>query len=236
MSPEEFASPAAMAPTRTHSPYWRARLDSRWRACLREVIELSLAYHAAAGEPGGSGDRAAQPEAQTLLNRAVAARRELADVEDALGRLTAGNFGACEQCGTQIPAGLLADNPETRYCAHCDILPGCTEPARMHASRAGSRVALRLSRTDRGATAARTRAMKAGEARSVELTDTTRHMFSEAESPQPAPHREPLGVGRSQAPDVGVLHRHRCCIARGPQVLVPPQAVRRCGGLSRKPE
>jgi RNA polymerase-binding transcription factor DksA len=136
MPREEAVSPAAMAPTGTNSPYWRARLESRWRACLREVTELSLAYHTATGEPGGSDDGAAQVEAQTLLNRAVAARRELADVEDALGRLAAGNFGACEQCGAQIPAGLLDDTPETRYCAHCDILPGGTEPARMHASRA----------------------------------------------------------------------------------------------------
>ena len=136
MPQEEFASPAATAPTGTRSPYWRALLESRWRACLREVTELSLAYHAAAGEPGGSGDRAAQLDAQTLLNRAVAARRELADVEDALSRLAAGNFGACEQCGAQIPAGLLASAPETRYCTHCDIPPSGTEPAPAHASRA----------------------------------------------------------------------------------------------------
>jgi RNA polymerase-binding transcription factor len=134
MPQEESASPAAVASAGTRSPYLRALLESRWRACLREVTELSLAYHATAGEPGGSGDRAAQLEAQTLLNRAVAARRELADVEDALGRLAAGNFGACEQCGAQIPAGLLANTPETRYCAHCDIPPGGTEPARTHAS------------------------------------------------------------------------------------------------------
>lgn len=135
MPREESASPAAIAPTGTRNPYWRALLESRWRACLQEVTELSLAYHAATGEPDRSGDRAAHLEAQTLLNHAVAARRELADVEDALGRLAAGNFGTCEQCGAQIPAVLLADTPETRYCAHCDIPPSGTEPARMHGSR-----------------------------------------------------------------------------------------------------
>jgi RNA polymerase-binding transcription factor DksA len=136
MPQEESASPAAITPTGTRSPYWRALLECRWRACLREVTELSLAYHAAAGEPGGSGGWAAQLQAQTLLNRAVAARRELADVEDALGRLAAGNFGACEQCGAQILAGLLAVTPETRYCAHCAIPPSGTEPAPAHASQA----------------------------------------------------------------------------------------------------
>ena len=136
MPQEESASPAAVAPAGTRRPYWRALLEFRWRACLREVTELSLAYHAAAGEPGGSGDRAAQLEAQTLLNRAVAARRELADVEEALARLAAGSFGACEQCGAQIPAGLLENIPEARYCADCDIPRGGTEPTRTHASRA----------------------------------------------------------------------------------------------------
>jgi hypothetical protein len=94
-----------MAPAGARSPYWRALLESRWRACLREVTELSLACHAAAGEPGGSGDRAAQLEAQTLLNRAVAARRELADVEDALGRLAAGNFGPASNAGRRSRPG-----------------------------------------------------------------------------------------------------------------------------------
>ena len=118
MPREELASPPAIAPAGTRRPYWRALLESRWRARLREVTELSLAYHTAASEPAGSDDRAAQ----TLLNRAIAARRELANVEEALGRLAAGNFGACEQCGAQIPAGLLTSTPEIRYCAHCDRL------------------------------------------------------------------------------------------------------------------
>ena len=63
-----------------------------------------------------------------MLRRTVAARWKLADVEEALDRLVAGNFGSCEQCGSQIPAGLLASMPETRYCLRCD-----TKPARVRA-------------------------------------------------------------------------------------------------------
>ena len=55
-----------------------------------------------------------------LLGRAVAARRKLADVEEALGRLAAGRYGRCEQCESAIPAGLLALIPEARYCPRCD--------------------------------------------------------------------------------------------------------------------
>jgi RNA polymerase-binding transcription factor DksA len=105
-------------------PHWRALLEARWQARVREVTELSLAYHvAAAATPGGTGDGAGQPETRSLLGRAVAARRRLADVEDALGRLEARRFGSCEQCGSAIPAGLLATAPETRYCPRCDADP-----------------------------------------------------------------------------------------------------------------
>ena len=88
---------------------------------MREVTELSLAYHvAAAAVCDDIGDGAGQPEVASLLRRVAAARRKLADVEEALGRLAAGTFGSCEQCGSAIPAGLLTAAPETRYCPRCD--------------------------------------------------------------------------------------------------------------------
>jgi len=105
----------------TSGPRWRALLEDRWQAHLQEVTELSLAYHvAAAAVPGGTGDGAGQPEIAALLRQAVEARRRLADVEEALGRLAAGSFGSCEQCGSAIPAGLLIAAPQTRYCPRCD--------------------------------------------------------------------------------------------------------------------
>ncbi len=116
--------------TGTRGPRWRALLEARWQARLREVTELSLAYHVAAAaapdSPGNAG--AAQPEVQVLLRRAVTARRKLADVEEALSRLAAGEFGRCEQCGAQIPDGLLATAPEIRYCARCDGEPSWIHP------------------------------------------------------------------------------------------------------------
>jgi len=105
----------------TPGPRWRALLEGRWQVHVQEVTELSLAYHvAAAAVPDGSGDGTGQPEIAALLRRAVEARRKLADVEEALSRLAAGSFGRCEQCGSAIPAGLLAAAPQTRYCPRCD--------------------------------------------------------------------------------------------------------------------
>jgi RNA polymerase-binding transcription factor DksA len=109
-----------------HGPRWRALLETRWQARLRELTELSLAYHVAiaavpADAGSGAGSRfGAGPEAQVLLRRTVTARRKLADVEEALARLAAGEFGRCEQCGAQIKDGLLAAAPEIRYCPRCD--------------------------------------------------------------------------------------------------------------------
>jgi DnaK suppressor protein len=107
-------------PAGLRGPHWRAVLEARWRELLREVTELSLAYHAAAANvPGGRGDGADGEEVRRLLFRTIAARRKLADVEEALGRLAAGTFGRCEQCRAQIPAGLLAASPDRRYCPRC---------------------------------------------------------------------------------------------------------------------
>ena len=106
-------------------PRWRIILETRWRDRLTEVTELSLAYHGAAAEtPAGAENK----RARRLLRNAVAARRRLADTEDALRRLETGGFGACEQCGAAIPDVLLAAAPEVRYCARCTA--AAARPAR----------------------------------------------------------------------------------------------------------
>jgi RNA polymerase-binding transcription factor DksA len=101
-------------------PYWRALLEARWQARLQRLTELSLAYHDAAAYAGaGPGDHAAAQRLRETLRRTVAARRGLADVEEALARLSADRFGRCEQCRVAIPASRLALTPEMRYCSAC---------------------------------------------------------------------------------------------------------------------
>ena len=119
MSAEQSTSlqqPPAL-PEGRKRPHWRALLETRWRARLEEVTELSLAYHhAAAAAPDRLGG---EPRARRLLGRAVTARRKLADIEEALGRLAAGHYGRCEQCGSPIGSALLVAVPEARYCSRC---------------------------------------------------------------------------------------------------------------------
>jgi RNA polymerase-binding transcription factor DksA len=93
---------------------------------VQEVTELSLAYHEAAA--AAADDRApasgpAERKVRKLLRRTVAARRALADTEEALGRLATGRYGLCESCTGAIPARLLAGAPEARYCPRCRPRP-----------------------------------------------------------------------------------------------------------------
>jgi DnaK suppressor protein len=93
-------------------------LESRWLEELQEVTQLSIAYDDAAHRAAADGDRD-QSEPRRVLREAVAARRRLANIDDALHRVSDGKFGACEQCGSAIDPGRLGQAPETRYCAAC---------------------------------------------------------------------------------------------------------------------
>lgn len=123
----DSADTAAVLPV----SFWRGLLEKRWQARLLQVTELSLAFHEI-GErtsPGAGG--AAGRELLRLQRRAVAARRALADTEEALARLAAGSYGHCEQCAADIPARWLRSRPEARYCPRCSP-PGQTGAAVRH--------------------------------------------------------------------------------------------------------
>jgi RNA polymerase-binding transcription factor DksA len=62
----------------------------------------------------GFGGRRGKRAPDAWLSMAVAARRALSDSEEALARLSAGNYGICEQCGSEIPLAELVAEPEVR--------------------------------------------------------------------------------------------------------------------------
>jgi hypothetical protein len=103
-------------------PVWRALLESRWQQRLGVVTKLSLAYHDIAERlrsGHGTGHRIGARHLRRLMRAVVAARRALCDTEEALARLSAGNYGRCEQCAAAIPATWLGLEPEARYCGRC---------------------------------------------------------------------------------------------------------------------
>jgi RNA polymerase-binding transcription factor DksA len=135
------ANPSGRYPPAGSLPYWRAMLEARWQAQLVQLTELSLEFHEAAaavhgaaagdatlardgatarhsGAPGGDAVRG-QRRLRALGRRTVAARRALADIDEALARVKPGRFGRCEQCADAIPLAILTRTPEARFCPAC---------------------------------------------------------------------------------------------------------------------
>jgi DnaK suppressor protein len=49
----------------------------------------------------------------------AAARKRVAEVDDALGRVDAATYGVCERCGQPIAEERLAARPFARFCITC---------------------------------------------------------------------------------------------------------------------
>jgi DnaK suppressor protein len=67
-------------------------------------------------DPEGATIAFERQQVAALLEQA---RRRLADVETALVRREAGNYGVCESCGRPIAAERLAARPAARTCIAC---------------------------------------------------------------------------------------------------------------------
>lgn len=73
-----------------------------------------------------TGDDEHDPEGATIgFERAQAlalvaqARHDLAEVDAALARVEAGDYGTCEVCGRPIPAERLDARPTATRCVNC---------------------------------------------------------------------------------------------------------------------
>jgi DnaK suppressor protein len=55
-------------------------------------------------------------EREQALGIAEHAKAALLQVEDALRRVEAGEYGRCTRCGQEIPAERLEERPESPYC------------------------------------------------------------------------------------------------------------------------
>jgi DnaK suppressor protein len=98
------------------------RLIAR-RDALRKALAEDLSRLRATSEVVGCGDSI--DAAVDSANDEVCSRlaeiesRELAQIEHALGRLAAGEYGRCQACGGRIPAARLNVLPYTTRCVEC---------------------------------------------------------------------------------------------------------------------
>ena len=100
----------------------RARADveaqiSALAADQRGLIDASRSSNAD-DEHDPEGATIAFERAQVIALLAAAERRR-ADLDDALARYAAGDYGTCEVCGRSIPADRLAVFPAARTCVSC---------------------------------------------------------------------------------------------------------------------
>src|SRR3954453_8207690 len=83
-------------------------------ADLRGLFEASRASNADdEHDPEGSTIAYERAQLTAVLD---AARRRLADLDDALDRLAAGTYGRCERCGHPVPPARLEARPSARTC------------------------------------------------------------------------------------------------------------------------
>ena len=109
-----------MSRTRNALEADRARTTERIDVLVREFDRIVDAT------AGANTDDEHDPEGATIaFERAQvsalidAARRQLAELDEALARLTTGGYGRCERCGGPIPAARLEARPGARHCVPC---------------------------------------------------------------------------------------------------------------------
>ncbi len=103
------------------------RLADERAAALAQIEALTREFDGVvAASRASNADDEHDPEGATIAfeRQQVAAlldqaRRRLADVEAALARRDAGDYGTCEACGRPIAAERLAARPAARTCISC---------------------------------------------------------------------------------------------------------------------
>ena len=102
-------------------------LETERRAAVAQIDALAREFdEVVAASRASNADDEHDPECATIdfeRQQVVAlleqARVRLADVEAALARRDAGDYGICEHCGRPIAAERLAARPAARTCIDC---------------------------------------------------------------------------------------------------------------------
>ena len=87
----------------------------------RRIQEITAEVRHSDGPlPPDFSEQATERENEEVLDAlGEAGRRELSQINRALARIEAGEYGICNGCGEPIPPGRLAVMPTSEYCVHC---------------------------------------------------------------------------------------------------------------------
>lgn len=107
----------------------RKREREKFRSLLLQIrkdITREIQQDVHEGREGEAGDGRdtydiASDERDREINLLLSdrERKKLAQVDDALARLDAGEYGECEECGGEIAQGRLEAMPFSRLCVTC---------------------------------------------------------------------------------------------------------------------
>ncbi len=99
----------------------RQQLLQRRDALNRRIQKITdEVRHSDGPLPSDFSEQATERENEEVLDAlGEAGRRELSQINRALARIDAGEFGICAGCGEPIPAGRLAVMPTSEYCVQC---------------------------------------------------------------------------------------------------------------------
>ena len=105
----------------------RTLLDAERRETLARLGTLTGDFDALVeASEGSNADDEHDPEGATIAFErsqvdalARQAREHLREIDAALARLDAGDYGTCERCGRPISAGRLEARPTARTCIDC---------------------------------------------------------------------------------------------------------------------
>ncbi|MCY1138696.1 TraR/DksA family transcriptional regulator [Actinoplanes sp. Pm04-4] len=100
----------------------RDELQAEYDTSISELTELQRDRFAdsAGDDQADTGTKTFEREQEiTLANNLL---ERITQVERAIDRLGAGNYGWCERCGNAIPVERLAAFPSATLCVHCKQL------------------------------------------------------------------------------------------------------------------
>jgi DnaK suppressor protein len=107
-----------------------AAVPARLRAALEEELQVKVAesaeHDARAELLTGHTDVDSRLERELAEAGASRAREAIAEIQDALARISLGTYGLCDACGAPVAPERLEAIPHARHCVRCSG----TAPAR----------------------------------------------------------------------------------------------------------
>lgn len=97
----------------------RERMTDQQRQIRRDVLESDSGRFTARAPINLAEQASDEQEMDILASRLTASSQTLADIDDALDRLEAGEFNVCDECGKEIGERRLAIQPWATLCVKC---------------------------------------------------------------------------------------------------------------------